>query len=225
MIAARAGAVPSPFDVPTSRERSPLRHPTRTLAVAALLMFSAAGARAESVQISPFASYAVGGSVRDTFVGESRSFGSGLAWGGAVSFPVSQSWRFELLYSRQETELEGGLAVPFGVTVERYMAGFQEEKGEAGDRTRWFGTVWGGATRFVPGLDGFDSATKFTAGVGLGSKTYFSKHVGLRLEARGYFTLVETEGGIFCNGGTCLFEFSGSGLWQGDLTGGLIFAF
>lgn len=212
-------------DGPTSRERNPLRHSTRIFATAALLLFAAAEARAQSVQVSPFASYAFGGSVRDTFVGDSRSFGSGLAWGGAVNFPISQSWRFELLYSRQETELEGGLAVPFGVTVERYLAGFQEEKGEDGDRTRWFGTVWGGATRFVPGLDGFDSATKFTAGVGLGAKTYFSKNVGLRLEARGYFTLVESEGGVFCNGGTCLFAFSGSGLWQGDLTGGLIFAF
>lgn len=219
------GGVPSPIDVPTSRERNRLRHSSRILAAAALLLFAAAEARAQSVQVSPFASYAVGGGVRDTFVGDSRSFGSGLAWGGAVNFAVSRSWRFELLYSRQDTELEGGLAVPFGVTVERYMAGFQEEKGEAGDRTRWFGSVWGGATRFVPGLDGFDSATKFTAGVGLGAKTYFSKKVGMRLEARGYFTPVETEGGLFCNGGTCLFAFSGSGLWQGDLTAGLIFAF
>lgn len=225
MIVVGAGAVPLPIDVPTSRERNRLRHSTRVLAAAALLLLAAGETRAQSVQVSPFASYAFGGSVRDTFVGDSRPFGSGLAWGGALSFPVSQNWRFELLYSRQETELEGGLAVPFAVTVERYMAGFQEEKGEVGDRTRWFGTVWGGATRFVPGLEGFDSATQFTAGVGLGAKRYFSKNVGMRLEARGYFTLVETEGGMFCNGGTCLFAFSGSGLWQGDLTGGLILAF
>jgi len=81
-----------------------------------------------------------------------------------------------------------------------------------------------GATRFVPGA-GFDAATKFGAGAGLGVKTFFGKNVGLRLEARGYWTLVSGEGGVACVNGICLFAFSGSGLWQGDVNAGLILAF
>jgi hypothetical protein len=72
---------------------------------------------------------------------------------------------------------------------------------------------------------GYDSATKFGAGVGLGVKSYFSKNIGLRLEARGFWTLVQGEGGVACVNGDCLFAFSGSGLWQGDFSGGLIIAF
>ena len=193
-------------------------------ALAAALLLGATAAQAQSVQITPFVGYAFGGSVRDTVLDESRSFDAALDYGGTLSFPISQGWRFELLYSRQATKLSGdGLSPSFDVTIERYMGGFQEEKGEG--NVRWFGTVWLGATRFVPGLGGFDSETKFGAGVGLGVKTFPVKNVGLRFEARGFYTLVKGDGGAFCANGTCLFAFSGTGLWQGDVSGGLILAF
>jgi len=195
----------------------------RTLAAAALLLGAPAGARAQSVQITPFAGYAFGGSVRDAVFDEERSFEASLAYGGALTFPLGESWRFELLYSRQETELTGGLSAPIDATIERYLAGIQEEKGEG--NVHWFGTFWLGATRFVPGLSGYDAEIRFSGGVGLGVKSFFSKNVGLRLEARGFYTLVDSEGGTFCVNGDCLFVFSGSGLWQGDVSGGLIFAF
>jgi hypothetical protein len=183
-----------------------------------------ADARAQSVQITPFAGYAFGGSVRDAVLDESRSFEPALAYGGAVSFPVSEGWRFELLYSRQPTRLEGGLGPPFDVTIERYLAGIQEEKGEGG-RVRWFGSAWLGATRFVPSPGGYDPVTKFGGGVGLGVKTFLAENVGLRFEGRAFYTLVKGEGGMACVNGDCLFVFSGSGLWQGDVSAGLILAF
>ena len=192
-------------------------------ALAVTLLLGPPQARAQSVQITPFVGYAFGGSVRDAVLDESRSFDAALAYGGALSFRISESWRFELLYSRQATKLAGGLGPSFDVTIERYLAGFQEEKGEG--NIRWFGTVWLGATRFVPGLGGFDSETKFGGGVGLGVKTFPVKNVGLRFEARGFYTLVKGEGGAFCANGTCLFAFSGTGLWQGDVSAGLILAF
>jgi hypothetical protein len=128
----------------------------------------------------------------------------------------------ELLYWRQPTKLEEGLGPSLDVTVERYMAGIQEEKGEG--RARWFGTVWLGATRLVPG-SGFGSTTHFGAGVGLGVKTFLAKHVGLRFEGRAFFTLVDGEGGGLCVNGECLYAFTGSSFWQGDFAGGVILAF
>jgi hypothetical protein len=202
--------------------------PGRRVFLAAFLAFAwalaGADGRAQSVQITPFAGYAFGGSVRDAVLDGERSFEPALAYGGAVSFPVSESWRFELFYSRQPTRVEGGVRPSFDVTIERYLAGFQEEKGE-GERVRWFGSVWLGATRFAPGLGGFDSETRFGGGVGLGVKTFFAKNVGLRLEARALYTLVSGEGGVLCVSGDCLFVFSGNGLWQGDVSAGLILAF
>jgi hypothetical protein len=194
------------------------------LALAATLLLGATHAGAQSVQVTPFVGYAFGGSVWDSAREKTYSFDPSLAYGGALNFSISPAWRFELLYSRQETQLSGeGLSPSFDVTIERYLAGFQEEKGEG--NVRWFGTVWFGATRFVPGQGDVGSETKFSAAVGLGVKTFPVKNVGLRFEARGFYTLVKGEGGAFCANGSCLFAFSGTGLWQGDVSGGLIVAF
>jgi opacity protein-like surface antigen len=189
----------------------------------ALVLLAAADARAQKVQITPFAGWAFGGSVRDAALDTTRSFDASLAYGGSISVPIAEAWRFELLYSRQETKLGGGVEPSYDLTIERYLAGFQEEKGEG--KARWFGTVWLGATRFVPGLSGFDSDTRFGGGFGLGVKAFLAKNVGLRFEARALYTLVSSSGGVLCTNGTCLFAFSGSGLWQGDVSGGLILAF
>lgn len=180
---------------------------------------------AQTVQLAPFAGYGFGGSVQSAADGQTYSIKSGLAYGGSADFRISPAWRFEVLYSRQETKLESsGLVPSVDMTVERYLAGFQEEKGEDGP-TRVFGTLLFGATRFVPALPGSSGTTRFTGGLALGVKSFFSKNVGLRLEARGFFTSVKGSAGLACVNGSCLFAFSGSGLWQGDLSGGLILAF
>ena len=138
--------------------------------------------------------------MRDAALDEERSFEAALAYGGTISFPISESWRFELLYSRQPTKLEGGLAPAFDVTIERYLAGFQEEKGEGG--TSAGSAPSGSAPRAsCPDPGGFDAVTKFGAGVGLGVKTFLAKNVGLRFEARGFYTLVKGDGGSLCLNG------------------------
>ncbi len=189
------------------------------------LLLAAGPAQAQGVQVAPFAGYQFGGSVRSADSGQQYSFEGGLAWGGTVSLAVGRRWRVELLYSRQD----GGLAPPpraaaptLDLTTERLMAGIQEEKGHG--RMRYFGSFMLGATRFTPALSGLRSDTRFAMSLGLGLKRFVSDHFGLRLEARAFYTLVESGGGIFCSGG-CLFVFSGSGIWQGDLSGGLVLAF
>ena len=90
-----------------------------------------------------------------------------------VDFAIGQSWRFEVYYSRQDTELQsaGLAAAAFDVKVERLMAGFQEEKGEGS--VKWFGTILVGATRYTPGNSTLSSDTRFSAGLGLGVKSFF----------------------------------------------------
>lgn len=198
---------------------------TRLLLVLALAL-AAAEARAQSVQLAPFVGYQFGGSFRsDVYEGE-FSLNSALDYGGTVDIAISPTWRVELLYSRQETEIDApaGLDDPFELTVERYMVGVVEER-NPDTRTRFFGAALAGMTRFVPGLDGFDTDSRFTLGVGLGFKTFLSDNLGLRFEGRGFYTFVESEGGVWCAAGRCLFAFGGSGLWQGDVSAGLILAF
>ncbi len=197
-----------------------------------LVVLTAAPARAQygtdappAVQIAGFAGYQFGGSVFSETLDRKFSFKSGLNYGGTLDFAIGQTWRFEIYYSRQDTQLEGVLAVesPFDVKIERLMVGLQEEKGEG--NVKYFGTLLVGATRYSPGPAELSSDTRFSAGLGLGVKSFFTKNVGLRLEGHAFYTSVESEGGIFCSAGLCVFRYSGSGIWQGDLAAGLIIAF
>jgi hypothetical protein len=216
---------------PTHR-RSLFRAPSRRVAAAGLLC-ALFGARADAqeppprkkaedprgrtVQVAPFAGFQFGGAVYD-LRSRRAPFGTGFAYGGTVDLRFADSWSVELLYSRQTTELAG----PFDATIERYMVGLVEEHDHG--RTKFFGVALTGATRFVPGPSGYGSAALFTVGVSLGVKHFLSERLALRAEARGFYAITESGGGLFCRGG-CLFVFSGSGLAQGDVSAGLSVGF
>src|SRR5262245_28094322 len=169
------------------------------------------------VQLAPFGGFQFGGSVTTTSGGHA-SFDAGLDYGATLDIDLNGAWRVELLYSRQETELPG----PFEASIERLMAGVVEERWDG--PSRFFGVALIGATRFLPGFSGYGSDALFTIGLGLGVKHLFTDHFGVRAEARGFYAITEAGGGLFCSGG-CLFTFTSSGLWQGDVSAGVVLGF
>jgi hypothetical protein len=190
----------------------------------AVLVLGARGAGAADVEVAPFFGAQFGSSFASTASGSTFSLGTGLDYGATLDVAINPSWWVELLYSRQETDLSGGSGVPpFDIKVERYMAGIQEVK-EAGP-LRGFGVFLLGATRFAPGFSGFGSDTRFTLGLSLGLKTPPSRRLGLRVEGRGFFVVVESGGGALCSNGNCIFSYRASGLWQGDVTASAVIAF
>lgn len=176
--------------------------------------------RQSQVELAPFAGFQYGGGFT-TAAGRSVSLDAGLDYGGALDIRVGQTWFLEALYSRQQSAL-GSDSSPFEVNVERMMGGLAEERGDG--PTKYFGVILLGATRFSPRLGGFDSSSHFTVALGLGFKQMFSRNLGFRAEARGFYVRTESGSGLVCSGG-CLFVFNSSGLWQGDFAGGLVFAF
>lgn len=60
--------------------------------------------------------------------------------------------------------------------------------------------------------------------LGIGLLYHVSDRIGIRLEARGWYTFVETGGGVFCSGG-CVIAFFGKRFGQGELTAGLHLSF
>jgi hypothetical protein len=192
------------------------------LVVLAVLL-ATRGAAAADVELAPFAGVQFPGSVTSVAAGRPVSLGIGLDYGATVDIELVPGWRAELMYSRQTSELSEHPGVPsLGLKMERYLVGIQEEKGEP--PLRFFGVFLLGLTRFAPGLRDFDSEVRFTLGLSLGLKRALSERFGLRLEARGFFVNVNSGGGVVCSGG-CLFVFRGSGLWQGDVTGGVTLGF
>jgi hypothetical protein len=48
------------------------------------------------------------------------------------------------------------------------------------------------------------------------------KKVGFRFEGRGFYTPINSSGSLACRSGVCLFSFSGSGLWQGEVSAAVV---
>jgi hypothetical protein len=193
------------------------------LALVPLLLAARLGAG--DVQLAPFAGFQFGGRVYSPAYQASFSLHESADFGATLDVPVAPRWRLEVLYSRQKTELRPrtSRAPRFAQTVEHYMAGIVEEP-ESDGPIRFFGVALLGATRLDPGVGGTDSEVRFALGLSLGAKVLASTHLGFRFEARGFYTVVESGGGLYCRGG-CLFTFSGSGIGQGDVTAGLILRF
>jgi hypothetical protein len=66
-----------------------------------------------------------------------------------------------------------------------------------------------------PSLNGLTSETRFSMNFGVGYMIPIGKHLGIRFEARGYGTLLNNDGGIFCNSNKgCVISSSGQALFQ-----------
>jgi hypothetical protein len=199
---------------------------TRFRTVAAVLAFALLGlgidAGAQTAEVAAFGGIGFGGSLAASASGASVDIEVGPVYGAALSAPLSRTWRFEGLFSRQESRVAGDLSgAHVHVAQERYLAGFQEEV-PWGNR-RAFGTFLIGATRSVPA--GADDEWWFTIGLGLGFKMRLSARVGFRFEARGYYTPVTVGGATVCAAGGCFFKYTGYGVFQGDITAGVFFGF
>jgi hypothetical protein len=185
----------------------------------ALVLLSAAGARAGDVSFAPFVGIQYGGAFESLASGRA-SIDVGLQYGAALDIPIAgDRWGAEVLFARQESELASSPRV--GVAVERYMAGVREEK--AVGRFRFRGVFLLGITRIA--LDRLGSDVRFTGAVGLGARMSLSSRFGVRADVRGYYAVASFSGGTACVDGSCLFLFGGSGIWQGDLTAGLVVGF
>ncbi len=197
----------------------------RATCLAAVLAAAWGGAvQAQSVELSPFGGYQFGGGVTSPVLGQDYTLAPSFHWGGTLDVALGESWRAEVYYSRQDSQLEApGGGPDFGVVLERLEAGVIEQRG-AGD-TKFFGSLLLGVSRFVPKVGNYDTDSHFSGTVALGLKRYFGEHFGIRGEFRGHWISVESGGGAICSNGSCLFAFSGSGIWQGDISGGLILAF
>jgi hypothetical protein len=82
-----------------------------------------------------------------------------------------------------------------------------------------------GITYLSPSLDGLSSEVRPSLNVGLGYQWVLSRQLALRTEARGYATLIHSNGGFFCSSGGCAVSIRGDTMLQVEGLLGLSFAF
>ena len=198
------------------------RAATPALVLAALLL-AAPFARAQTVELTAFGGLAFGGELIATPGYESVPLQAGLLYGGAVNVEFLPRWRFEALFMREESKVSGPVyGTSVDVDVDRYMGGVLSQE-RLSPRFDIFGEFMLGATRYLPA--GYESELWFTLGAAAGVKTYVTRNIGFRFEARGYYTPVVISGATICGGYGCVIGYTGTGTFSGDISAGVIVAF
>jgi opacity protein-like surface antigen len=181
-------------------------------------------------EVTPFVGYRFGGDFDLDDPRRSVDLNDHGSFALALNLRADDYRQYELFYSRQETRLQpdsslGGL----GINVEYLQLGGTLQFDETDQWPLKPYMVGGlGVTRFTPEPDSSDS-TRFSVSLGAGLRVPVTTHFGLRLEARGFLTLVNTDSAFFCasgsSGGVCAIRGSGSSFVQYELLAGAAFAF
>lgn len=179
---------------------------------------------ADGLEFIPFVGYRVGGHVDEESTGDSWSTEDGRNLGFIFSRAASDSARYEFLYSHQDTRL-GDSATPeetFDLDIHYFQVGGTLDINQ--ERVIPFVSGGIGMTHLSPGRRGFSNETRLSLSLGGGLKWYPSEQFGIRLEMRGYGTLMESSGSLFCDGG-CDLQLNGDLFPQFETNLGLIFRF
>jgi hypothetical protein len=201
----------------------------RALFVLLLLLPAAAVAQPGRFELTPFAGYRLDG---DFDAESSDAFDPDLnveieesaIFGILFDIPLTPNWQLELLANRQESSfiVDSGLFAPADelgdVTLTYLHAGILLQWGLG--QVNPFVAATAGLARIDPQFEELEADNRFSVSFGGGVKVFFADNLGLRLEARGYWTDLDTG-----------FEDrydrydSGAGLTQGEASVGLIVAF
>lgn len=180
-------------------------------------------------EITPFAGYRLQGdfdasSSNDAFGDLNVEVEEGGLFGVLLDIPLNRNWSIELLANRQETAfiIDEGLferETELGdVTLTYAHAGLLFQWGYGQVNPFITGSI--GLARIDPEFDELDADDRFSTSFGGGVKIFLADNVGLRLEARGFWTDLDTG---FDDRLERYDE--GDGLFQAEGSVGLIIAF
>lgn len=201
----------------------------RAVAAAVLAIGAAfatpAPARAADFEIVPLAGYRVGGGFRDSAIDAERDIREHASFGIALNLRRGGDTQWELSFGRANTAVEARSVAPVApalpLRVDYLQFGgtyFFAETGAAGLQPYVVGGL--GVTRFSPTRSGLDNRTSPSLNLGVGLRLPLAERVALRLEARGYFTLLDTDGSIFCKSdivdAACDIQARARGMVQGE---------
>jgi len=198
----------------------------KKIGVVSLLLLGIAGpSRAGNLEIAPFYGVRFGGNMTEAQTGESVEVEPSGSVGATVSLALPSEREFvEFLYSYQDSQLSSDIqSKSIQVRTEVWQLGINREFPYDDDRVK----------PFLVGLLGFTNmdysnnigaTTLFSLGLGGGVKYFPTKNVGLRLDLRGFVSIVDGSGAVACNGG-CVVSFQGSTFLQGEIAPSLVVQF
>lgn len=190
-----------------------------------IVLFTSSLISAQRVEITPYYGYMFAGKIT-AYQGD-FNIRNDANYGIMLDFEVDRKngISVELLYDRMDTKADF-ITYPTNITTELFN--MSEEYFQVGGHynkpiDKKLSTFFGfslGATRFHPKDEQFGDDWRFSMTLGGGMKYFFSKTIGVRLQARLKMPFYFGGSGFYYNG---IAYSSGSALLQGDLTAGLIF--
>ena len=179
-------------------------------------------------EVTPYLGYRFGGSFKLIDTGTQADVNSHVSYALALDLSTNEATQYELFYSRQSTTISGQSLAPSDMTVEYlHIGGTVLLENSQHFLPYLIGGV--GVTRFSPDSPLGHNSTYFSASLGAGLRIPFNPHFSLRLEARGFATILNSNGSIFCrsdqSGGVCRIHERGSSFIQGDLLAGVAYTF
>ncbi len=211
---------------------------SRKLTALLLLFATVSNLRTASAQdtpfrfeLTPFTAYRLGGGFEDNEVDGEFDLDDSQAYGFMLNGYVNPNGQWELIYARQDTEIETqslfGNAPGLDMNVEYLQFGGTYLFNDG--NTRPFIALTLGASRFDPQPSAFSSESFFSASFGAGYQLNAGSRLGARLEGRVFTTLIDSDSDIFCESsaiaGSCLIRVDGTTLTQWELRAGLVFRF
>lgn len=194
-----------------------------------LLLCFAAGipnkafSQSSDLELTPLIGYRADIEIQDQTTDESNDINASNSMGFLLNWPSGPNTQWELLYSLQQTDA-GVSSLSRNVDLDihyLHIGGIYLLEEEAG-ATPYLGFTLG-MTHIDP--SGFDSEDFFSFAFAGGLKFFPSEHIGIRLDARAYGTIITGSGSIFCSGGSCAARFRSDGIWQYEASLGLIVRF
>jgi opacity protein-like surface antigen len=185
-----------------------------------------------SWEVTPFVGYRMGGdfdltgstSTNRVDLDDHGSFGLAVNL-----FPAAKNESYELFYSRQQASVaKSSPLAPFGLNVEYlHLGGTLLLNDELPVAPYVVGGL--GLTRFSPRTGDAGDDSHFSMSLGAGVKVPVTKRFGVRLEARGYVTFVNSDSAFFCvsdtQGASCAVHMKSNAFIQYELLAGAAFAF
>jgi len=182
-------------------------------------------ANAQNYEITPFAGWRTSSSLEEESTGETVKLDETRSFGILMSMQRDHDSSYDLLFSRQDTDIQSKSSPEKNTSIkfDYYHIGGTLNYKQNGLYPFVSGGL--GVTHISPANEVFSSETKFSLSIGGGIKFPLTENIGLRLEARGYGTVVDSSGSILCTADGCLIRFKGDLFTQFEATAGLTIAF
>lgn len=192
---------------------------------------AAAQDAARRFELTPHAGFGFGGRFEEENGPASVRLGDDTSVGLLLDIREAADTQWEVLYSRQDTTADTSALAGFAPETRvrmHYLQGGGTYQWP-GETARPYLAATVGATRIAPSAPGLAGDTFPSLSVGLGLAIRAHARLGIRLEARVFGTLVDSDTGLFCESGAggaaCAIEVDGRVLWQIETFAGLVLRF